>query len=64
MESKDEATINAATDAIADAAASLAKTKTGALIVFERKSGLGDILTGGTVLNADISSEVLENIFN
>ncbi|MBQ2696457.1 MAG: diadenylate cyclase CdaA [Clostridia bacterium] len=50
-------------DEVCIAMASCAKTKTGALIVFERKSGLSDILTGGTVLNAEVSSEVLENIF-
>lgn len=50
-------------DEVCIAVSSCAKTKTGALIVFERKSGLSDILTGGTVLNAEISSEVLENIF-
>ncbi len=50
-------------DEVCIAAASCSKTKTGALIVFERKSRLSDLLTGGTVLNAEISSEVLENIF-
>lgn len=50
-------------DEVCIAVSSCSKTKTGALIVFERKSGLGDILTGGTLLNADVSSEVLENIF-
>lgn len=50
-------------DEVCIAVSGCAKTKTGALIVFERKSGLRDILTGGTVLNADVSSEVLENIF-
>lgn len=50
-------------DEVCIAISGCSKTKTGALIVFERKSGLRDILTGGTVLNADVSSEVLENIF-
>ncbi len=50
-------------DEVCIAAASCSKTKTGALLVFERKSRLNDLLTGGTVLNAEISSEVLENIF-
>ena len=50
-------------DEVCLAASSCAKTKTGALIVFERQTQLNDLLTGGTVMNADISSEVLENIF-
>ncbi len=45
------------------AAASMSKTKTGALIVFERKNIIDEHLTGGTVINADLSSEILENIF-
>ncbi len=50
-------------DEVCLAASSCAKTKTGALIVFERRSRLNDILTGGTVINAEVSSEILENIF-
>lgn len=50
-------------DEVCIAAAALSKTKTGALIVFERKTVLGDMLTGGTVINSEITSEILENIF-
>lgn len=50
-------------DEVCIAASSCAKTKTGALIVFERQTKLNDLLTGGTVINAEISSEMLENIF-
>ncbi|MBR6729405.1 MAG: diadenylate cyclase CdaA, partial [Clostridia bacterium] len=50
-------------DEVCIAAGNCSKTKTGALIVFEKQTRLNDILTGGTVINADISSEVLENIF-
>ena len=45
------------------AVAAMSKTKTGALIVFERKSIIDEYLTGGTPINADISSEIIENIF-
>lgn len=45
------------------AAANLAKTRTGALIVFERVTKLTDLLTGGTTIGAEVSSELLENIF-
>ncbi len=53
-------------DMIADvcrAAESMSKTNTGALIVFEKDTALDDLLTGGTFINADVSSELLENIF-
>ncbi len=50
-------------DEVCIATSSCARSKTGALIVFERKTRLNDLLTGGTVINADVSSEVLENIF-
>ena len=50
-------------DEICIAASSLAKSKTGALIVFERRSELSDMLTGGTLINSEITSEILENIF-
>ena len=45
------------------AAESMSKTNTGALIVFEKESALDDLLTGGTPINADVTSELLENIF-
>lgn len=45
------------------AVAAMSKTKTGALIVFERKNIIEEYLTGGTLINAELSSELLENIF-
>ena len=45
------------------AAENMSKTNTGALIVFEKDVALDDLLTGGTFLNADATSELLENIF-
>lgn len=41
----------------------MAATKTGALIIFERSVKLNDIITTGTVLDADITAELLKNIF-
>ena len=41
----------------------LAKEKTGALIVIERTTKLGDVAGTGTALNAEISSDLLQNIF-
>ena len=45
------------------ASENMSKTNTGALIVFEREAPLDDLLTGGTPINADVTSELLENIF-
>ncbi len=49
--------------AVCDAACEMAKEKTGALIVFENETGLGDVIASGTVINADISSFLIRNIF-
>lgn len=45
------------------AAAELAKAKTGALIVIERDIKIQDIISGGIPLNADVSPQLLVNIF-
>ena len=50
-------------DEIVTAVESLAETKTGALIVIEQKTGLGEILGSGTIIDARVSSALLENIF-
>ena len=48
---------------VSEAMGDLAEEKTGALVVFERTTRLGDIVKTGTVLNADVSSFLLKNIF-
>ncbi len=48
---------------IVDTCVYFSKTKTGALIVIERETKLGDIMKTGTLVNADISGELLKNIF-
>lgn len=48
---------------IVHAVFSLSRQKIGALIIFERSTGLGDVVETGTVLNSAISSELLINIF-
>lgn len=48
---------------ISRAVLNMSKQKVGAILVFERKTGLADVLDSGTVLDADISSELIENIF-
>lgn len=42
---------------------SMSKTKTGALIIFERSVKLSDIMTTGTMIDAEITAELLKNIF-
>ena len=46
------------------AVAELAKSKTGALIVIERDIKLQDIADTGIIMNAEISPQLLVNIFN
>ncbi len=41
----------------------LARNYTGALMVIERSTPLGDIIRSGTVINADIDATLLKNIF-
>lgn len=48
---------------ICKAAQELASNYTGALIVIERNTPLGDIIKSGTVINADIDVSLLKNIF-
>lgn len=48
---------------VCKAAESLSATKTGALIVFERETKMGDIVKSGTVIDAEINSMMIGNIF-
>ena len=48
---------------LVSAMSSLSRQKIGALVVLERQVGLSDIVESGTRLDADISSELLINIF-
>ncbi len=50
-------------DVISEAAEALAKTKTGALICIERSTKLGEHLSHGIILNAEMSSLLIRNIF-
>lgn len=50
-------------DELMEAVLELSNTKTGALIVLEKDTGLEDIMTTGTMLNSTITSELLLNIF-
>ena len=55
--------IDATIKAIVRAAAELAKTRTGALIVIEKETKVGDIINTGIIINADVTAELLINIF-
>ncbi len=48
---------------IVDAVESASATKTGMLLVFERQTALEDICETGTIINSDITTELIGNIF-
>ncbi len=48
---------------IANACENLSRTKTGALMVFERQTRLGEVIETGVELNADVSEELIGNLF-
>lgn len=58
-----EAAVLKAISDVSDACAVFSKSKTGALIVFERDSLLNEICSTGTLLNSDPSVALLGNIF-
>ncbi len=45
------------------ACADLSRTRTGALIIFERDNQLAEPISTGTLLNADVTAELMKNIF-
>lgn len=51
------------TDEFVKAVSSCSSTKTGALIILERETPLTEIAESGTTINADISAQLLMNIF-
>ena len=48
---------------IVTALTNMSRKRIGALIVFERNTGLGDVVESGAMVNADISDPLIENIF-
>ena len=55
--------VTADIDAICEAVGDMSRTKTGALIVIERKTKLGEYMKTGVSINAEISPFLLRNIF-
>lgn len=51
-------------DEVIEAVKSMARTKTGALIVFARSSSLQDLVDVGVKLDAQVNTELIETIFN
>ena len=60
---EDEEKLEKIISEITNAADSLSKNKTGALIIIEQHTGLQDIANSGIKLDAELSSALLENIF-
>ncbi len=54
-----ETAINETVSACAD----MSDSKTGALIIFERSVNLSSIMATGTIVNADVSAELMKNMF-
>lgn len=62
-DSRDISVLNAEIDAICTAVNDLARDKTGALIVIERSTKLGEYIKSGVTVDAALSPFVLRNIF-
>lgn len=60
---EDEETMERVITEIVNAVDNLSKSKTGALIVVERLTGLGETINTGVKIDAVVSSALLENIF-
>ena len=60
---QDEEVMEKVVTEIVNCVDNLSKSKTGALIVIEQITGLGDIINTGTKIDAVVSSALLENIF-
>ena len=61
--SYDRAQFRKAINAVVDGVGILQQLKMGALIVFERKTKLGDIIETGTQINCEPSGQIVGNIF-
>jgi diadenylate cyclase len=60
---EDEEAMEKIVTEVAEAVESLANERTGALIVIENRTGLGEVIGTGTMLDAVVSSALLQNIF-
>ena len=62
-ESRDMAKLSENISALCDAVCDMSRAKTGALIVVERSTKLGDLVETGVELDAALSAKLLKNIF-
>lgn len=62
-EQKDTQQLTNMIESLCSAVSDLSASATGALIVIERSTKLGDVIRSGTVVNADASSFLIKNIF-
>lgn len=62
-ESKSSQTKHSIINTLCESAGELSREYTGALIVIERSTPLGDIIKTGTVINSDASVSLIKNIF-
>ena len=62
-EQKDSQELTNMIQSVCGAVSDLSETATGALIVIERGTKLGDVIKSGTVVNADSSPFLIKNIF-
>ena len=58
-----DANAKAAIRQTVEAAAEMSRTKTGALIIFEREDPLTAVINTGTVIDAAVNAELIKNIF-
>ncbi len=63
LDKDEEAVLRTCISEICVAAEGLSNSKTGALIVFERGTRLGDVIKTGTIIDAQTSSFLISNIF-
>lgn len=62
-DAKDAAVYSEVIDNLCEAVCDMSLDKTGALIVIERETRLGDYAKTGTIVNADLSAFLIKNIF-
>lgn len=62
-ESKDTSSMQSVIDEVVSAVGDFSESKTGALIVFERTTKLGDMVPTGTVIDANPVAFLIKNIF-
>ena len=63
MFDNDDDALSVCIDNVSKAAATMQENKIGALIVFEKRTQLGEIISTGTIINAESSVSMINNVF-